>query len=144
MGLTLRYSDDAFDDPDWQKKAWAIKWLANNRCQVCNRKLYPGEVHHNNYDHAGNEIPRDLVALCDLCHALFHWAEADRHGLLKWVQEQRDRLGLLSARVGMFAEWMDRHRKQLVARLDDIEAELITLEAGFKAEREYGEGRRAA
>ena len=44
---------------------------AKGHCSVCNgtRSL---EVHHRTYERRGEELPEDLVVLCNGCHDLFH------------------------------------------------------------------------
>lgn len=44
---------------------------AGNRCQLCNSAGLL-HVHHNTYERRGQELPRDLIALCANCHAKFH------------------------------------------------------------------------
>lgn len=66
----------------WKLLAEETKRLAGYRCQVCNSD---GELHahHRTYERIGNELQRDLIALCDSCHALFHGkhdASTDKSG----------------------------------------------------------------
>ena len=58
--------------PKWQEKRRAVLWLAGNRCQLCYAADTPLNVHHNNYDRVGCELPNDLIALCRPCHAKHH------------------------------------------------------------------------
>jgi hypothetical protein len=57
--------------PEWKARRDERVKAAGNRCQVCNRaeKL---NVHHRTYERIGNEIPDDLIVLCEPCHKLFH------------------------------------------------------------------------
>lgn len=54
----------------WEKRQLAVK-RAHGRCAICNAngKL---NVHHRTYERVGNELPEDLIVLCEDCHALFH------------------------------------------------------------------------
>jgi 5-methylcytosine-specific restriction endonuclease McrA len=45
---------------------------AGYRCQICNAKDVPLNVHHRTYERRGEEITRDLIVLCKDCHELFH------------------------------------------------------------------------
>lgn len=56
---------------EWQERRKAALKRARWRCQVCNadRTLH---VHHRTYERRGRELARDLIALCDRCHALYH------------------------------------------------------------------------
>ena len=58
--------------PEWQKKRRRQLFLANYRCQVCNTSEGKLEVHHRTYARRGNELPSDLIVLCEKCHVLFH------------------------------------------------------------------------
>lgn len=57
--------------PEWQERRRIILKRAGYRCQVCNRDRQL-HVHHRTYERRGVELPGDLTALCDECHALFH------------------------------------------------------------------------
>lgn len=48
----------------------AIK-RSGSRCQLCGSTSQLN-VHHNNYQNKGEEMPYDLVVLCRPCHAKFH------------------------------------------------------------------------
>jgi 5-methylcytosine-specific restriction endonuclease McrA len=59
---------------EWKVRAKAARFRAHYRCQLCD---IPGDdfslkVHHNNYDHLGDEWESDLIALCDDCHSRHH------------------------------------------------------------------------
>jgi len=55
----------------WKSVAFAVKWLAGFRCQVCGSALNL-QAHHNSYARKGAERPEDLVCLCDECHRRHH------------------------------------------------------------------------
>jgi hypothetical protein len=63
--------------PEWQVKRAAAIVAAGGKCQLCSstKKL---NVHHNNYDRLGNEIPTDLAVLCEDCHEAFHAIRDER------------------------------------------------------------------
>jgi 5-methylcytosine-specific restriction endonuclease McrA len=44
---------------------------AGYKCQVCS-SIESLHVHHNTYDNLGDELPTDLIVLCDICHGQFH------------------------------------------------------------------------
>lgn len=56
--------------PEWIKKSGEEK-KKNPKCSFCNR-IRVLHVHHRTYVRLGNEIPGDLVVLCDECHKIFH------------------------------------------------------------------------
>lgn len=58
----------------WKTISKYKKESCKNTCQICsnNKKV---SVHHNKYDHRGQEhlfLNEDLVCLCDVCHKKFH------------------------------------------------------------------------
>jgi hypothetical protein len=57
--------------PEWQERRKAALKRAGFRCQVCNRSRML-HVHHRTYERRGCELARDLIVLCDECHALYH------------------------------------------------------------------------
>lgn len=72
---TMPYRD-FLQTPEWQTTRKAALKRAGYACQVCNRRRQL-HVHHRTYERRGAELARDLVVLCDECHALYH-----RKGLL--------------------------------------------------------------
>lgn len=55
----------------WQEFRRKVLKRYNNKCQLCGKtgKL---NVHHNNYDHRGEEDYKDVLLLCEDCHHKFH------------------------------------------------------------------------
>jgi len=55
----------------WKERRKGALKYADKRCQLCNStdKL---NVHHNTYDNLGDEMPRDLIVLCEACHYYLH------------------------------------------------------------------------
>ena len=58
----------------WHMVVCEKKYSVGEICQICGieKKL---QVHHNKYDHRGQEhlfLNEDLVCLCDFCHKKFH------------------------------------------------------------------------
>lgn len=55
----------------WKALRKEVLLAAQSRCQVC---YSPGplHVHHRTYDRRGCEWLSDLIALCVVCHDLFH------------------------------------------------------------------------
>jgi hypothetical protein len=56
---------------EWQEHRKSALKRARWRCQVCNRDRTL-HVHHRTYERRGRELARDLIVLCDDCHALYH------------------------------------------------------------------------
>lgn len=54
----------------WKDKAQECKESAGRRCRLCNSSG-PLEAHHRTYERRGYELPDDLTALCEPCHALY-------------------------------------------------------------------------
>ena len=60
------------ESDEWKFKAKAMRWIAGNRCQVCNSSGKRLDTHHRTYDNLGNETPSDLIVLCEDCHEMYH------------------------------------------------------------------------
>lgn len=55
----------------WQKMRTKALGRAGNKCQLCGNDQGL-EVHHNNYDNIGHELPEDLCVLCWRHHKWYH------------------------------------------------------------------------
>lgn len=55
----------------WQKIRKQAFDRGGNHCAIC-RSTNGLQIHHNTYEHLGNEYPGDLVVLCGKCHLLYH------------------------------------------------------------------------
>lgn len=56
----------------WKAVRKAALQRAGNRCQLNSSHTKRLEVHHNNYDHLGEERPKDVIVLCRDCHSKHH------------------------------------------------------------------------
>jgi len=45
-----------------------VRERAGYRCQLCGSRSHL-QTHHNTYENLGHELSRDLLVLCDKCHA---------------------------------------------------------------------------
>lgn len=52
------------------KRAQAIR-DANYKCRIC-QSMFNLEVHHLSYAHLGNELPEELIVVCEKCHEEVH------------------------------------------------------------------------
>lgn len=57
--------------PQWQQKRELIMLRANGLCEGCGQRKAT-QVHHKTYDHVGNELLFELVAVCFECHHILH------------------------------------------------------------------------
>jgi hypothetical protein len=55
----------------WRLKRQAVMTRANNWCEGCAARQAT-QVHHKTYEHMGNELLFELVAVCDTCHHILH------------------------------------------------------------------------
>lgn len=69
----MKYSD-FLKTNFWQKVAKRVRKRAKFKCQVCGCSDKTLHVHHNSYEHHGEENKHleDLVCLCEDCHRLYH------------------------------------------------------------------------
>ena len=56
----------------WAEKRKAAKERAKYRCQTCGVSHRKINAHHNTYERLGDELPSDLLVLCEPCHLTFH------------------------------------------------------------------------
>jgi hypothetical protein len=56
---------------EWRLKRQAVLTRANNWCEGCAARQAT-QVHHLRYDHMGDELLFELVAVCDECHKRIH------------------------------------------------------------------------
>lgn len=68
---TMPYRD-YLQTPEWQATRGSALRRAGYRCQLCNGRDGPLDVHHRTYARRGNEAAEDVIVLCRTCHALFH------------------------------------------------------------------------
>jgi len=59
---------------DWKEKSDKAKKRAGYHCQICNAPEGDAKLntHHRTYERLGNELPSDLIVLCEFCHTKFH------------------------------------------------------------------------
>jgi hypothetical protein len=62
---------DYLRSPAWARKRQLVLEREESLCQGC-RTSKAVEVHHLTYDHIGNELLFELVALCSACHRNAH------------------------------------------------------------------------
>jgi len=56
--------------PEWTQRAEAVLGVTGGRCQLCSADLMlPEDVRHRTQARRGNELPCDLIVLCDACAA---------------------------------------------------------------------------
>lgn len=66
----------------WQENRAPALERANGNCEWCGCKCDTLQVHHLTYERFGNELPKDLVALCPPCHE-----KADAKRRAAWAQQ---------------------------------------------------------
>ena len=65
----------------WRERRKAALKRGAYHCALCHStdRL---EVHHNTYEHLGNELPDELTVLCHDCHELYSKRQPKRYGWL--------------------------------------------------------------
>jgi 5-methylcytosine-specific restriction endonuclease McrA len=66
-----RWYDGYLNSPAWRAKRRAVMERAGGICEGCLSRPAV-HVHHLTYDHVGDELLWELVAVCDHCHARCH------------------------------------------------------------------------
>ena len=63
---------DYLTTPEWAETRQDVLDRAAFKCQLCGRNGGLLHVHHNSYEHLGEEYPEDMIALCAGCHTHYH------------------------------------------------------------------------
>jgi hypothetical protein len=63
---------DYLQTPEWNERRTLLLKKARYHCQVCNAHGVRLNVHHKTYERRGYEDEKDLIVLCQDCHAIFH------------------------------------------------------------------------
>lgn len=66
----LNYND-YITSKEWKVIASKCKYLAENKCEVCNSE-HDLQAHHYNYKFLFSERSKDVFCLCDNCHKSYH------------------------------------------------------------------------
>lgn len=61
----------------WRARRQAVLTRAGGICEGCLQRQAT-QVHHTSYEHVGNELLFELVAVCDRCHHVLHPDMDDR------------------------------------------------------------------
>lgn len=72
--LRRRFYENYLLSPQWQTLRRVVLARAGGICEHC-RSAKATQIHHKTYDRLGNELPDDLLAVCDACHGALHSAE---------------------------------------------------------------------
>lgn len=56
---------------EWKVKTAPIRRRNGGMCERCGERK-GREVHHKTYERVGNELPSDLIHVCEYCHQLRH------------------------------------------------------------------------
>lgn len=67
----FRWYSEYLKSPEWRRKRSLVLERANGVCEGCLSRDAT-EVHHTTYEHVGEELLFELVAICDVCHKKAH------------------------------------------------------------------------
>lgn len=56
---------------EWFAKTLEIRKRNGGRCECCQMRN-GSSVHHRTYERLGEELPEDLIHVCDCCHKMIH------------------------------------------------------------------------
>lgn len=114
--------DRYIQSEEWAYKRQKILERDGYKCVVC-KETNNLNVHHLTYVHLGNELPTELVTLCNKCHAAYHSIEKMRYELHAQLEEERQQ------------EYQEIRDKREEEELQKIETQKI-IEAEIKQEYE--------
>jgi 5-methylcytosine-specific restriction endonuclease McrA len=66
-----RQYSDYLKSPEWRARRYLVLQRANGVCEGC-ESAPATHVHHLNYQHVGDELLFELVAICQPCHQKAH------------------------------------------------------------------------
>lgn len=94
---------------EWKKRRkQALEW-AGYQCQHCGDVSVGLHAHHVNYERLGEELQRDLLVLCEMCHDAEH-RRLDAEREAQWEEDRYDArvVGYATKRWGEdWAAWHD-------------------------------------
>ena len=68
----MKYNLDYYNSPEWMlKRSLKLMW-GKYKCEKCGSKNNP-QIHHKHYKSFGDEMPWDLIILCEQCHKDEHY-----------------------------------------------------------------------
>lgn len=113
----MKYEDFLQTDY-WKMVSEQARINAHFKCQLCGCKDKKLNVHHNTYEHRGEEFKHmeDLICLCEDCHNFYH-----RKAFLEWVKQ--------------CYEILNEHNDELIQRNNELEQRNNELEQ----EKDYAE-----
>jgi len=90
----------------WKMVSEQARINAHYKCQLCGCNDKKLNVHHNTYEHRGEEFKHmeDLICLCEDCHNFYH-----RKAFLEWVKQ--------------CYEILNEHNDELIQRNNELEQE---------------------
>lgn len=93
--MTVNYYE-YLQSPEWEKLTEPIRERNGGLCECCNMR-YGSEVHHRTYDRLGQELPEDLIHVCNQCHKMiegilpicFYYVWDSRKTILENLREEK-------------------------------------------------------
>ncbi len=127
-GSRVSKYDDYLASPSWKERRKAYLALSP-RCKGCGSRNQL-QVHHNNYDHIGNELPEDVCSLCPYCHAIFEFMRGGNSDRLRhWLESNYALANAYSVSLDQVKEWMDSRISHVQDLLDEAKEQLDFLKA---------------
>lgn len=101
----MKYEDFLQTDY-WKMVSEQARINAHYKCQLCGCNDKKLNVHHNTYEHRGEEFKHmeDLICLCEDCHNFYH-----SKAFLEWVKQCYEKL--------------NEHNDELIQRNNELEQE---------------------
>lgn len=126
----------------WDKVKKVVRERAKNKCQLCGTTKGQMNVHHNNYEHRGEELDHleDVILLCRDCHSMYHNRNRPRMNESKALAMAFLALDEVLYRINT-ATWTENFIPELKYIIDDMQNKIMVYDwrAILDAIKEYKE-----
>ncbi len=117
--------DDYLASPSWQERKKVFKALSP-RCKGCGARGQL-QIHHNNYDNVGNELPEDVCGLCPYCHAIFEFMRKNSLEFREWLENNYCIANAHSVSLEQTREWINKNKSSDAIPAGSYEAVLVAI-----------------
>ena len=125
----MKYEDFLQTDY-WKLVSEQARINAHYKCQLCGCNDKKLNVHHNTYEHRGEEFKHmeELICLCEDCHNFYHHKD-----FLEWRDRTYEKLGEEYQKLNEYNDELIQRNNELEQEKDYAEWKLLNF---YKAQKE--------